>query len=155
MQTIPNKQILKSERLIGKKADRKILSLFPSLCFWSFTNTQNEKRIALQHLSCLKKVGSKGSISASELSQELKISRQETSTETKKLVSQSLLNADKKGKTVNFTLTTLGFVALISFKGFQDWTKIKSILSVPQKKNDLLAYVLLVIGFCGNKTDSV
>jgi predicted transcriptional regulator len=155
MQTKPNKKILKSKPSIEKKADHKILSLFPSLCFWNFTNSQNEKRIALQHLACLNKVGRKGSISASELSQELNISRSEAIKEIKKLVSQSFLKSNKKEKTVSYTLTTLGFVALISFEEFQEWTKIKSILCVPQKKSDALAYALLVIGFCANETDSV
>ena len=72
MQTKPSKQILKSKPSIEKKADHNILSLFPSLCFWNFKNNPNEKRIALQHLACLNKVGLKDSISASELSHELK-----------------------------------------------------------------------------------
>ena len=43
----------------------------------------------------------------------------------------------------------------MAFDEFKDWTKIKSALAQPQKKNDPLAYALLVVGFCANKPDGV
>ena len=153
MQTKPNQHIVESNQSIGKKADRKILSLFPSLRFWNFTN-QNQKKTALQNLAIINKIGLKGSMSAFALSQELKISRIKTKKEIEKLVSQRLLKTRRKQKTVNYSLTTLGFIALMSFKEYQDWAKIKSNLST-RKKNDPLAYALLVIGYCENKTNGI
>jgi hypothetical protein len=54
------------------------------------------------------------------------------------LLSLSLIKAENAGKICNYTLTTTGLVALVAFEEFQDWTKIKSALSTPQKKNDSL-----------------
>jgi DNA-binding MarR family transcriptional regulator len=155
MQTNPKAQTPSSLRTIIKKADPKILCLFPSLKFWNSSNSITEKRVILQRLACLKTVGSRGPVSVSDLSKELKVSRSEAAKATKELVSLSLVNAEKSKKTVVYSVTTAGFVALMAFEDFQDWTKIKSALAVPQKKNDPLAYALLVVGFCANKPDSV
>jgi hypothetical protein len=150
-----DRQTLNNSRNIAKKADRKILSLFPSLCFWRFASNQSEKKTALQQLLCLHEAGTKNSVSAPQAANSLKVTRSDAAKTLKKLVSVSLLKPEKTKKTVSYTLTTLGFVALTSFVEFQEWTKIKSVLSAPQKKNDPLAYALLVVGYCTNKPDSV
>lgn len=155
MQANPKAQTPSSFRAITKKADHKILCLFPSLNFWNSSNSSIEKRVILQRLACLKVVGSQGFVSVSDLSKELKVSRSEAAKATKELVSLCLVKAEKSKKTVVYSVTTAGFVALMAFEDFRDWAKIKSALAVPQKKNDPLAYALLVVGFCANKPDSV
>jgi DNA-binding MarR family transcriptional regulator len=151
----PKAKTIRNLASTTKKADHQILQLFPSLNF-SSTNRATDKTVILQRLTCLKIVGcSQEYISASDLSRELGVSRSEANKAIKGLVSLSLVKAEKKKKTVAYSITTVGFVALMAFDEFRDWGKIKSVLAVPQKKNDPLAYALLVIGFCAGKPDSV
>jgi hypothetical protein len=154
MQASPKARTPSEFRAIIKKADQKTLRLFPSLNFSSSSNGV-EKRVILQRLACLKVVGTRGFVNAPALSKELNISRAETAKAIKELVSLSLVKVEKNKKTVTYCVTTAGFVALMSFKDFRDWANIKSALALPQKKNDPLAYALLVIGFCANKPDSI
>lgn len=133
--------------------DAKVLQLFPKL---NPTNSSNatEKKRKLQRLACLKTIGDKGPVGGSELATKLKLSRLEANTITKELLALSLVKA-AKGKTTTFTATTSGLVALTAFNDYQDWAKIKTALTAPDKKNDPLAYSLLVVGFCANKPDGV
>ena len=143
-------------RVVSKKVDPQILALFPSLNVGNPTNTRAEKDAILQRLTCLYLLGSYGSASLTELANALKIPRSAVAKELKKLVSQSLVESKKQGKTVDYALTTKGFVALIAFREFQDWAKIKNALSGPQNRNDALAYALLTIGYAANsKPDAV
>ena len=138
----------------SKKADPKILQLFPSL---NSTNPSSgsEKKIVLQRVACLKVIGDNGPVSTSDLSVKLKVLRTQAAKTAKELVSLSLIKAEKNQKTTLYALTTAGSVALTAFQENCDWAKIKSALAVPQKKNDPLAYALLVVGFCANKPDGV
>jgi hypothetical protein len=145
----------KTFRSIEKNVDRKILALFPSLNFCNLTANPEEKRKALADLACLQMVGVKGAVSASELAQTLKISRADANKSFKKLASGALVREEKNGKTAFYLPTTLGTVALMMFGEFQDWTKTKASLCAPQKKNDPLAYALLVVGYCANKPDGL
>ena len=138
----------------SKKADPKILQLFPSLNSTSPTNN-NEKKAVLQRATCLKVIGDHGPISTSDLAIKVKVPRTQAAKTAKELASLSLIKAEKAQRTVTYTLTTVGSVALTAFEQNSDWAKIKSSLAVPQKKNDPLAYALLVVGFCANKSDGV
>ncbi len=138
-----------------KKADGKILQLFPSLNFLNPSNISVEKGAAMQRLACLRKIGSQESVTASELSKALNASRPEVNKVTKELVTSSLVRAEKNQKTVAFSITSAGLVALLSFEESRDWAKIKAALAVPKKRNDPLAYALLVVGCCANKPDGV
>jgi DNA-binding MarR family transcriptional regulator len=133
--------------------DAKVLQLFPKLNPTNLSNS-TEKKYTLQRVACLKTIGDKGPVSGSELATKLKVTRLEANKITKELLTLSLIKADK-GKTTTFTATTSGLVALTAFSEYQDWTKIKSALAIPSKKNDPLAYALLVVGFCANKPDGV
>jgi hypothetical protein len=153
MQAKPKRRTLSNYRAI-KKADDKILRLFPTIDFPNSSN-RTKKKVILHSLACLKILGSQGFTTAPQLSKALNISRSETTRAIKELFLLSLVKAEKNKKKVTFTVTTAGLVALIAFEDFRNWTKIKSALAVPQKKNDPLAYALLVIGFCANKPDSI
>jgi DNA-binding MarR family transcriptional regulator len=133
--------------------DARVLQLFPKLNPANSFNSTEKKR-TLQRVACLKTIGDKGPVSGSELATKLKVPRSEANKLTKELLAISLIKADK-GKTSTFTVTTLGLVALTAFNDYQDWAKIKTALAVPSKKNDPLAYALLVVGFCANKPDGV
>lgn len=142
--------------MIGKKVDRNVLSLFPSFNFWDGANTQREKNIVLQRLACLYVLGRCGSASLSELTKTLSISRSAVARELKKLVSLSLAEPVKKGKTRSYILTTKGLVALMAFGEFRDWARTRAVLCSPQKKNQSLAYALLLIGYSvKDKTDTI
>lgn len=133
--------------------DAKVLQLFPKLNSANTSNTAEKNRI-LQRVICLKTIGDKGPISGTELATKLKVPRSEANKITKELLALSLIKADK-AKTVMFSATTLGLVALTAFNEYQDWAKIRTALASPSKKNDPLAYALLVVGFCANKPDCV
>jgi predicted transcriptional regulator len=153
MQTQP-KQTTPSFRAIEKNADRTILELFPSLCFWKKAS-QTEKKAIIQQLVCLQMLGSKGALSVSDLAQAIEISSAEAKEQLKQLVANCLVESKKKSRTNLYMPTTLGLVVLLAFKEFQAWEKIKPGLTTPTKKNDPLAYALLVIGHCTNKPDGI
>ena len=155
MQAKPKPRTSSNFRAIKNKADTKILQLFPSLNFWNSANNATEKKVTLQRLACLKIVGNQGLVNIANLSKELRISRSEAAKTTKELFSLSLIKTEKDKKALRYSVTTAGFVALMAFEEFRDWTKIKSALAVAQKKNDPLAYALLIVGFCANKPESV
>jgi hypothetical protein len=151
MQAIP--QTKKTRQTTNpKKADPKFLQLFPSL---NSPNAQSssEKKAVHQRMACLEIIGNVPA-NLSDLTKNLDVSRAEATKVAKELVSLSLIKAEKS-KPVSYTPSTVGLVALMTFEGNQDWAKIKSALAVPEKKNDPLAYALLVIGFCANKPDGV
>jgi hypothetical protein len=146
-------QTLNKLEELTSKADPKILSLFPSLNSSNAPKNNNEKVKALWRLAFLKTIGNKERATSADLRSELKPSRPRTTKTLTELSALSLIKAEKDEKT--YTLTTSGFVALVAFEEFKDWTKIKSALIMPQRKNDPLAYALLVVGFCENKADSI
>jgi DNA-binding transcriptional ArsR family regulator len=146
----PKSPTPKSFRHIEKAVDRNILSMFPSLR-WDATCSAAEKRAVLQRLACLQAIGVKGAASASELAKSLGLSRPEVNRELKHLASISLVKLEKSGKTPAYAPTALGYVALTAFPEFQDWEKTKTALCSPQKKNDPLAYALIVIGYCNSQ----
>ncbi|HSV50145.1 MAG TPA: MarR family transcriptional regulator, partial [Candidatus Acidoferrales bacterium] len=113
-----------------------------------------EKKRTLQRITCLKIIGDNGPKNISELATKLKLPRPEAAKTTKELAALGLIKAEKN-KNITFTTTTAGLVALTSFKDYQDWVKIKAALAVSHKKNDPLAYALLVVGCCANKPDGV
>ncbi len=154
MQTAPKAQTSSNLIANAKKADPKILQLYPNL---NFTSTRNsaEKKAILQLLTCLKTIHSNDYATIADLSSKLKVTRSEATKATKELEALSLIKIEKTGKTTKYFLTTVGFAALMAFEDTCDWTKTKSTLAVPQKKNDPLAYALLVIGFCANKPNGV
>ena len=117
--------------------------------------TVQKKSQSSNRIACLKIIGDNGSASTTDLSVKLKVPRTQAAKTAKELSALSLIRAEKNQRTTLYTLTTAGFVALVAFDEFKDWTKIKSALAVPQKKNDPLAYALLVVGFCANKPDGV
>ncbi|MCW4025634.1 MAG: hypothetical protein NWF01_11485 [Candidatus Bathyarchaeota archaeon] len=147
-------QTLNKLEELTSKADPKILNLFPSLNS-NTPKSHNEKVKVLWRLAFLKTIGKKGKATSADLRTELKPSRPRTSRTLTELSALSLIKAETDEKTCTYTLTTSGFVALVAFGEFQDWTKIKSALRAPQRKNDPLAYALLVAGFCENKADSI
>ncbi len=135
------------------QVSKEVLQLFPSLNQTHNNKTIN-KKAGLQKLACLKSISNKGTAKTSDLTTELKISNTEATKIVKELVAISLIKAEKT-KATTYTITTAGLVALMAFKEYQDWAKIKSALAVPKKKNDSLSYALLVIGYCANKPDGV
>jgi DNA-binding MarR family transcriptional regulator len=137
------------------KADPKILNLFPSLNKANTAKNINEKITVLWRLAFIQTIGNKGKVTSADLRNELKASRHRTTKTLTELSSLSLIKAEQNGKTCRYTLTTSGVVALVAFEEYQDWTKIKSALMMPQRKNDPLAYALLVVGFCEKKPDSI
>jgi predicted transcriptional regulator len=140
-----------------KEADPKILQLFPHLNIHQHPNFNSRQKTRIQRrLLCLKTLGKKDTpTSAFELSQNTQLSKFQVAKTLKELTALSLLKAGKNGRKATYELTTKGFVALMSFEAFRYWQKIKQTLAVPQKKNDPLAYALLVIGFGTNKPDCV
>jgi hypothetical protein len=138
----------------SKKADPKILQLFPSLNSTSSANNK-EKKTIFQRVTCLKVIGDNGIVNTSDLSVKLKVPRTQAAKTAKELISLSLIKAEKNQKTITYALTTAGSIALTAFQENCDWVKIKSSLAVPLKKNDPLAYAILVVGFCANKPDGV
>ncbi len=138
---------------MNMQLDAKVLQLFPKLNPANASDITEKKR-TLQKLACLKTIGDKGPISGSELATKLKVPRSEANKITKELLTLSLIKADK-AKTAMFSATTSGLVALNAFAEYQDWTKIKTALASSSKKNDPLAYALLVVGFCANKPDGI
>jgi hypothetical protein len=155
MQAKPKPQKTSNIKNITKKADPKILQMFPSLNFSNPLNSIAQKRVILQRLACLKIIGNQRVTCAVDLSKRLKVSRLKAKKIAEELVSFALVKAEENKKPFAYSVTTAGFVALMAFEDFRDWTKIKSALAVPKKKNDPLAYALLVIGFCANKPDNV
>jgi hypothetical protein len=135
------------------QTDPKILQLFPKLNPSNSSGTKERKQV-LKRIACLKTIGDYGPINISELALKLKVPRSEAGKKIKELTELALIKAEKT-KTLTFTTTTAGLIALTSFEGYRDWSKIKVALTVPQKKNDPLAYTLLVVGYCANKPDGV
>jgi DNA-binding MarR family transcriptional regulator len=138
----------------AKKADQKILQLFPSLNYTS-ANSNSKKSKIRQQLACLNLIGNQSNVNSIKLSHGLKVDRSEVTKITKQLSDLGLIKIETAPKTSTYNVTTAGSVALLAFDEFQEWAKIKSSLAVPTKKNDALAYALLVIGFCANKPDSI
>jgi hypothetical protein len=138
--------------IIGKKADPKILQLFPSI---NFSQGCVQKRAIALQLAFLKLVGNQSDFKSSDFSSVLQVSRSERMNATKTLLSLGLIKAEKNQSKIVYNVTTAGFVVLLAFEEFREWTKIQSILAVPTKKGDPLAYALLIVGFCANKPDSV
>jgi DNA-binding MarR family transcriptional regulator len=91
-------------------------------------------------------------VTLSELTNALKVPRPAVMKGLKKMLSQGLIETEKAQKTVSYVLTTKGFMVLMAFREFQDWTKIKTALSGSQKRNDPLVYALLTIGYAANST---
>jgi DNA-binding MarR family transcriptional regulator len=135
------------------QADPKILQLFPKINPSNSADSTEKKRTQ-QRITCLKMIGDNGPINISELAIKLNVPRPEAAKTTKELTSLALIKSEKT-RTITFTTTTAGLVALTSFESYQDWAKIKSALAASHKKNDPLAYALLVIGCCANKPDGV
>jgi DNA-binding transcriptional ArsR family regulator len=137
-----------------KNAAPKILALFPNLCFWKATN-QPQKKNAQQQLVCLRVLGKKAALSVSEVSQATKLPRADAQKQLKKLTAEGLVTAEKKTRSSLYQPSTLGWVALLAFKEFQSFEKLKIVLTAPEKKNEALAYSLLVMGHCTNTPDGV
>ncbi len=152
MQPNPKKPKLTKSQ-VQTHADQKILVLFPSLCFWKATN-ETQKKVTLKQLSCLQVLGKKGALSVSELSHTSKLSRADAQRRLKQLTAEGLVTSEKKSRTNLYQPSTLGWVALLAFKEFQAWEKLKPKLTTPENEN-ALAYALLVIGHCTNTPDGV
>jgi predicted transcriptional regulator len=140
---------------ITKKADPKILQLFPSLNFLNTTNVNDSKTSSRRRLACLKAIGKQGHAQLADLLKETGITRPELNRTLKELIALSLVQVEKKGKKTVYKATTAGYVALTAFAEFRTWVNIKATLAVPEKKNDPLAYALLVVGFSSNKPETV
>jgi DNA-binding MarR family transcriptional regulator len=152
MQATPKTQTSGNPTAI-RKADPKILKLFPSLNF-AYSTDSTEKKVIIQRVTCLKLIGNNPTANLTELSTKLKVTRAKAAKITKELTSLSLVRVEKN-KTTMYSLTTAGYVALMAFEDFREWAKVKSVLAVHQKKNDPLAYALLVVGFCANQPKGV
>jgi DNA-binding MarR family transcriptional regulator len=137
---------------IAKKADPKILQLFPSI---NFSSSSMQKKEILLQLACLRLIGNQADANSSDLSSVLGVTRSELTKATKNLVDLGLIKAEKNRSKIICKVTTAGVIALLAFEEFRNWTKIKASLAVPAKKNDPLTYAVLVVGFCANKPDSV
>lgn len=140
-------------RSVARKVDRQILELFPSLNIANPSNNSITKTAIAGRLMCLKALGNE-TRNLSNLSKELGFTSSDTARVIKELVSLSLVKAEKKGRTIDYSITTVGLIALMAFEEFRDWPKIKGALAVPQKRNDPIAFAVLVVGYCGNKPDS-
>jgi DNA-binding MarR family transcriptional regulator len=128
---------------INTQLDLEILKLYPTL--------NNERTELHQRLNCLLEITYKTSIPTAELASKLKLTTTQTRKMTTKLSSLNLIETKKSGKKTTHCLTTAGLVALMAFKQKREWAQIKPALATPQKRNDPLAYVLLLIGFCAKR----
>jgi hypothetical protein len=141
-------------RLVGKRVDPKILTLFPSL--QRNLDTCTEKDAVLQRLTCLYLLGGCESASLSELVSAMQMPRATVAKELKKLVLMGLIESVKAKKLAKYSLSTKGIVTSMAFREYQEWKKIKAPLSGSQKANDPLAYALLTIGYAADsKPDGV
>ena len=131
----------------------KLLKLYPSLLIPQNCNKQQKNRIH-RRLICLKTVSAKA-LTAADLALKNGLSHFQVTKTLQDLAALDLVNAQKIGRTKTYTATTKGTVALIAFDDFGDWQTLKSILSAPHKKNDPLAYALLVVGYSSNKPDTI
>ncbi|MCW4030299.1 MAG: hypothetical protein NWE92_11705 [Candidatus Bathyarchaeota archaeon] len=155
MKTNTNRPKASNLVAIAKKADPKILQLFPSLNFLNTIDVNDSKTISRRRIACLKAIGKQGHAQLADLLKETGITRPELNRTLKELLALSLVEGEKKGKITIYKATTAGYVALTAFAEFRDWNKIKAALAVPEKKNDPLAYALLVVGFSSNKPETV
>jgi DNA-binding transcriptional ArsR family regulator len=143
-------------RFVAKKADSKILMMFPSLNRPKSTCTPDDKEAVLQRLTCLYLLGGCGCVSIPELARALKVSRPTADKEIKRLLSAGLVESAKTGKTTKYVTSTKGFVALITLGEYQEWEKIRAALSTNEKRGDPLAYAILTVGYAANgKPDGV
>jgi predicted transcriptional regulator len=126
---------------IAGKADPRILSLFPTLAGGRGRDT------TIRSLACLYAVGKNGPTSIRGLSKALNMPYSRLKGSLEKLSSLSLVEITKNGRTLNYSLTTKGIVALVSFEDFRSFTSIKFSLSNYKNKGNRLAYVLLLIGY--------
>ncbi len=133
--------------------DSALLQLYPSLLIPQNGSNQQRKR-AHQSLICLKTASSM-TCTAEELVQKTGLSRFQVIKTMQTLITLGLVTALKTGRKTAYMITTKGTIAMIAFGGFRNWQKIKSSLTTSQKKNDPLAYALLVVGYSSNKPDAI
>jgi predicted transcriptional regulator len=134
------------------KLDPAILQLFPSLVTPK-NGTNNQKTRVQRRLLCLKTVGTQGQSTVTNLAEENALSKFQANKAFQDLSRLGLVSAKKSSRTPTYTLTTKGTIALMAFEGF-NWQKTKNSLTSPNRKNDPLAYAVLIIGFSLNKPDA-
>jgi DNA-binding MarR family transcriptional regulator len=135
------------------QADSRILTLFPSLNPINALNKAEKKQI-LRKIAYLKAIENNGPSNISQIALRLKVTKPEATKTTKELLASTLIKANKN-KPITYTVTATGLIALTALEEYKDWTKIKCALTSSERKNDPLAYALLVIGYCANKPDGV
>ena len=136
---------------IEKKADKRILKLFPSINL--FNSPRNTKNTCAFRLLCLKTVGDNNSITSANLHKTLNANYSEINKAIKDLTSKDLVRLRKEANKKVYNITPSGLLALTAFYDFNNWEKINSILTSPSNKNDPIAYAILTIGFCTDKTN--
>ncbi|MCW4005681.1 MAG: hypothetical protein NWF04_03665 [Candidatus Bathyarchaeota archaeon] len=152
MQSSKDKDVLGSGGYwsIGEAADCGVLALFPAFRHWEGCS-QTRRSAVFKQLACIYEIGCKGSVSSLELSQALGMSRYSSARSLKTLVSLSLVDINKTRRPHKYYLTTKGVIALMVFPDFQALPKITRILTAHRRKNDCLAFALLLIGNCEDK----
>lgn len=133
-----------------QKTDPEILQLYPSLNI-NNASSNMEKNKKNQRLNCLREIGNNNALSLTEIASKLMLTRIQIIKIATDLSRLQLITVEKVGRKTTYSITTAGLVALTAFKENREWVKIKSSLATPQKKNDPLSYVLLLIGFCSKR----
>ncbi len=136
---------------LAEKADAKILSLFPTFS----TDGKSIQRNAIPTLACIYAIGDGEFSSPRELAKTLNATPHSTARTLKKLLSLSLVAAAKDGRTVKYSLTAKGVIALESSAKYRGFSRIRPLLSTSKNRDDQLAYALLVIGYSANGKDDV
>jgi predicted transcriptional regulator len=128
----------------AQETGTKILQLYPTLN--SVSNPEKKNQI----LNALREISAK-EVTNADLATKLKLTGSQTKKIAAELSGLALITTEKTGRKTTYCLTTPGLVALMAIEDNRDWAKAKSILATPKKRNDPLAYVLLLIGYCSKR----
>ncbi|MCW3996228.1 MAG: winged helix-turn-helix domain-containing protein [Candidatus Bathyarchaeota archaeon] len=140
-------------KTLTNNVDPEVLALFPDL---NLNGTNERKKDAAQKRLTILYLIAQNHSTALQLSEKTGLTKNAILLILRKLSKLGLIEASKVGRYAHFSVSTMGAVALTSFHEYQSFAKMQTLLAVPAKKNDKLAYALLVIGNCANdKDDSV
>jgi len=140
--------------LSEENSDSTILQLYPTLLTQKNGGTRQKNRTH-RRLLCLRTLGTNKAFTMADSAEKTALSRFQITKTLQELAAIGLVKAQKNGRKTTYALTTKGTIALTALEDFRDWQKIKSALAVPEKKNDSLAYALLVVGFSSTKPDTI
>ena len=131
-----------------QETDTNILQLYPTLNSVSTLEKKNKLLNALSEISVKE-------ATLEELTAKLKLTSSQTKKIATELSSLHLITAEKVDRKTTYTLTTNGLVALMALKENREWAKVKPTLATSKKRNDPLAYVLLLIGYCAKRQNGL